>query len=137
MPQIPVATAGDLARPYRTTTSIPEDPRFAAGERLTQTIQKVAQNTQDHIQKIRTMREENELVDMATKWDAAIKDIHLQLEYDPEVIAKPELYMLQFNKRAQTLREDLGKQSTTPNVNVGFQNSVNRKYAGEVIGAKA
>src|SRR5258708_38047970 len=106
MPQIEIATAGNLARPYRTTTSIPEDPSFAASERLTQTIQKVAQNTQDHIQKIRTMREENELVDMASKWDAGIKDIHTQLEFDPDVIAKPELYMVEFNKRAQKFRED-------------------------------
>lgn len=137
MPQISIATAGDLQRPYRTTTSIPEDPRFAAGERLSQTMQKVAQNTQEHFQKIRQMREETELVDVASKWDAGIKDIHLQLETDADVIAKPELYMLEFNKRAQTLRKDLGASTTTPNVNVGFQNYVDRKYASEYIDAKA
>src|SRR6266566_2627727 len=137
MPEIPTFTAGNLERPLRTTAHIPESPIYGAGERLSQTIQKVAQNTQDQFQKIAQMRDENELVDMAGKWDAGIKDIHLDLEFDPEIIAKPERYMLEFNKRAQKLREDLVGQSTTKNVNVGFQNYVDRKYPGEFIDAKA
>src|SRR5437879_1128938 len=101
MPEVPVFTAPNLDRPFRSSTDIPVNPAFAAGERLSQTMQKVVQNTQEHFQKIRAMRDETDLVDIQSKWDAGIKDIHLGLEFDPDVIAKPERYMLEFNKRAQ------------------------------------
>src|SRR5882724_12729846 len=100
MPEVPVFTAPNLERPLRSSTDIPTDPRFAAAGQLSAVMQKVAQNTFEHFQKIRALRDETDLVDIQSKWDAGIKDIHLQLEFDPGVIAKPELYMLEFNKRA-------------------------------------
>src|SRR6266850_1439377 len=140
MPEIPIYTAGAppaLHHAVGANISIPEDPRYASGERLANTIQKVAAHTQDQFQKIQHMREENELVDKAGLWDAGVKDIHLQLEFDPDVIAKPERYMLEFNKRAEALREKIGKESSSKNVNIGFQNYVDRKYPSEFIEAKA
>src|SRR5438309_1440091 len=120
-PEVPIYTApGGLALPHASFRSvdIPVDPRFAAGSALVQTAQKVLQHTAESLSKIRQMRETDELVNLHSRWDAGVKQIHLDLTQDPGVIARPETYGAEWFKRSEALRGEIAKDASSKNVEI-------------------
>jgi len=83
------------------------------------------------------MREHTETVNLGSEWDAGLKNIDTKLTYDPEIIAAPERRLIKFNEEAQKLRTTLVGKASTPNVDAGLQNYMDRTYPMALVDAKA
>lgn len=140
MPEIPIYTAGNLDRQrIAGAPDIPVDPRFRAGSALGDSVVKAAQSTIEHFGRIKQMREELQSVDAAQKFEAGIKNIHQELEFDKDVIDKPESYMAAFHKKAMDFKGQIDEEIKGQGENVvnAFGNYFDRRYPSELIDAKA
>jgi len=137
MPTVPIFTAQATGPRQRTPNYIPsggieQQQQIVAGE-----IGKLGKGFAEIGGKIKAQQEETELIGMGATYDAGIRQIHLNLAQDQEVIENPDLYSQKFLDQSKELVAGIGESASNDRLKNTFFNHVDKKYPLDLVEATA